>query len=79
MGRKQQHPTAHHVASVQTGRWGTVSDRGAAQTDALGCRMEEAVVKQGVLHLQLQQTFGKVRVQHGGGGLPAGVRGGCKQ
>ncbi|XP_031458096.1 docking protein 2 [Phasianus colchicus] len=27
--------------------------------DALGCRMEEAVVKQGVLHLQLQQTFGK--------------------
>ncbi|XP_072213231.1 docking protein 2 [Excalfactoria chinensis] len=27
--------------------------------DAPGCRMEEAVVKQGVLHLQLQQTFGK--------------------
>lgn len=61
------------------GALGTLGDRGAVQTDALGCRMEEVVVKQGVLHLQLQQTFGKVRVQHGG--LPAralgGLQGGC--
>ncbi|XP_021230387.1 docking protein 2 [Numida meleagris] len=41
------------------GALGTLGDGGAAQVDAPGCRMEEAVVKQGVLHLQLQQTFGK--------------------
>lgn len=50
---------------------------GATREDAGGWKMEEAVVKQGVLYLQLQQTFGKVR-GWGGGAARSPVGGGAR-
>ncbi|KAM8990815.1 docking protein 2 [Ara ararauna] len=55
MRRKQQNPkhTSHGTARRVCDLPGTEAE------DAGGWMMEEVVVKQGVLHLQLQQTFGK--------------------
>ncbi|XP_065515375.1 docking protein 2 [Lathamus discolor] len=59
MRRKRQNPK--HASHVTTRHDGCVTSAGGGTEaeDAGGWVMEEAVVKQGVLHLQLQQTFGK--------------------
>lgn len=61
MRRKQRNPK--HTSHITTRRDGCVTSAGSGTEaeDAGGWVMEEVVVKQGVLHLQLQQTFGKVR------------------